>query len=98
MATIQQTGFVPVREESLITGFTLRERLDANAVAATLSDLAVLVGGIIKNLGFLNSGYDLNHGKWIPPFTAKASRDDIFHVNDVSHLCPATTYACRGLS
>jgi len=55
----------------------------------------------VHNLVSFNTDYDLNSmepdGKWVSPLTAKASRDDIIHVNDGSHIGPAANYSCRGL-
>ena len=88
-----------------VTGVVaLHETLEAYRLNRSFSGFWGGVGqsGIIDSLVFLKTVDDLNglepEGEWNPPLTAKASRDDIIHVNEVSLTGPAATYACRGLS
>lgn len=84
--------------------FALREGLEASRCKCSF---AAFWGGlgrsaIISSLVCLKTVGDLNslepEDEWNPPLTAKASRDDLIHVNEVSLTGPAATYACRGTS
>ena len=82
----------------------LHESLEASRCKCSFAGFWGGIGrsGIIRNLVFLKTVGDLNglepEDEWNPPLTAKAGRDDIIHVNEVSLTGPAATYACRGLS
>ena len=88
-----------------VTGVVaLHESVEASRLNRSFSGFWGGIGrsAIIGSLVFLKTVDDLNglepEGEWNPPLTAKASRDDIFHVNEVSLTGPAATYACRGLA
>ena len=88
-----------------VTGvLAIREGLEASRCKYCFSGFWGGIGrsAIIGNLVFLKTVGDLNslepEDEWNPPLTAKASRDDIIHVNEVSLTGPAATYTCRGLS
>jgi hypothetical protein len=82
----------------------LHESLEASRCKCSFSGFWGGIGrsAIIGNLVFLKTVGDLNslepEDEWNPPLTAKASRDDIIHANEVSLTGPAATYACRGLA
>lgn len=82
----------------------LRENVETRCFHARVVALGcgIRPSGIIGNLATPATVDDLNSvtpdGKWIPPLTAKASRDDIIHANVVSLTGPAATDSCRGLS
>ena len=88
-----------------VTGvLAIREGLEASRCKRSFAGFWGGIGrsAIIDSLVFLKTVHDLNglepEGEWNPPLTAKASRDDLIHVNEVSLIGPAATYACRGTS